>query len=308
MINPSPVNDAAYSYELTITDAGGYSGTAAGDYVVGPSPNFDPVINSAVFTYKSATLLVKVSDPNTDETLSVTVTEPLGLHADSTGKTASSTGPLAASFKWYADDPATGGTGVTTVTVSDGLGAMAQTDVEITIPALGALYAIPQVETASVDEPVTILVTTDAPGYPFQFVSLLSVTVEAGAELVDNSINVGAIGGSQTEADGIWAAMGPSGFTLPSSYMIWQGSTGGDRERWEFFLFPLNGSDLVDETGDLFNFQFTFNAPGTYTLGFVQETDGVARTYYTDGDEYMHCWGDLSNDHEGIPNSIVVTE
>ena len=48
------------------------------------------------------------------------------------------------------------------------------------------------------------------------------------------------------------------------------------------------------------------DTPGTYTLGFQQETGDVKRTYYSDQAENEYVWGDISNDHAAVPNSIIV--
>ena len=99
--------------------------------------------------------------------------------------------------------------------------------------------------------------------------------------------------------------MAPISF-LSSSSLLWHGDNGDGLERWEFALLPENGCDLLNEAGDLLNFQFTFSAAGTYNLGFVESTGDIRRTYYSDQDEYEYYWGDISNDHAGIAHSITV--
>jgi hypothetical protein len=131
---------------------------------------------------------------------------------------------------------------------------------------------------------------------------MIGLTVEPGASYVTNSLKPGAPGFG--DPSGIWGLMGATSVTP-----FYASADNGDGlYRWEFSCFPMGGHDLISEGGDLFNFQFSFDTAGTYTLGFVESTEGINRTYYGDWDEYEYYWGDITNDHEGFARSIVVTE
>ena len=73
----------------------------------------------------------------------------------------------------------------------------------------------------------------------------------------------------------------------------------------DFNVTPLGAEDTQRAWGPLFNFQVTFDNPGRWQLGFQQE-NVVSRTYYQNRDQTPDFfWGDISNDHPGIANSIV---
>jgi hypothetical protein len=75
----------------------------------------------------------------------------------------------------------------------------------------------------------------------------------------------------------------------------------------DFNVTPLNGRDLQRASGALFNFQATFDNPGRWKLGFQQQQT-VSRTYYQDNSQSPDCfWGDISNEHVGVANSVTVT-
>jgi hypothetical protein len=280
-------------------------GRAEGAFTVGPGPNLAPVIRSAWFEYASDTLYVDARDVNTEDTLRVSVTEPLAFHVDETPKDYPIR-QVVAEFYWTADEPVDGRYGTTHVTLEDGLGLSDETDVFLGFLEPDALYAIPLHTSVQVGEPVRIVVATGQLPNPFFDLCLASVTVEAGASLVADTMNAGTIGGIHNERDGIWPAANLPLLTVSS--LIGGIDIGSGRERWEFFAHPGPGPDLQDAAGDLFNFEFTFDAPGTYVLGFQDITGIVGRTYYSDWDEFEYFWGDISNSHAGFPNSIVVTE
>jgi hypothetical protein len=137
------------------------------------------------------------------------------------------------------------------------------------------------------------------------------VTVDAtsGFDYVNNSFNIGDLNGAADDVDGIWAAMAgltDGSFLLaPDSFYDIQ-DAGAGLSALDFNITPLGGSDIVNASGALFNFQATFTTPGTYVLGF-QELNIVDRTYYNDGAQAVnYLWGDVSNVHAGVKNSFTV--
>jgi len=303
MFNPSLTSDTEYDYQVNVADSENNVGRAEGTFSVGPGPNLAPEIRSAWFEYATHTLFVNARDVNTEDTLRISVTEPAGMHVDATPKDYP-TRQVLAEFYWTADEPADGRYGSTHVTLEDALGLSDETDVFLGFLEPDTLYAIPLQETALVDEPVTIVVTTGVMPNPFQYLCMVGLTVEPGASYVTNSLKPGAPGSGSGELSGIWGLMGATSVT-PFNTGV---DNGDGLYRWEFSYFPMGGHDLINEGGDLFNFQFTFDAAGTYTLGFVESTSGINRTYYGDWDEYEYYWGDITNDHEGFARSIVVME
>jgi hypothetical protein len=176
-----------------------------------------------------------------------------------------------------------------------------------------ALYAIPQQTSAAVGEAVRIVVATGVTAHPFQYMNSVRVTFSAGEpSFVSGSYNVGALGGSADHPDGIWASVNPEDFLLPNDYMLSFNNYDAAGGRWamDFNVTPILGTAVEGTEGELFNFEVTFAQPGTARLGFEQFRD-VDRTYYSYsesrfGSGYEHYWSDLSNDHAGSANTIVV--
>jgi len=180
------------------------------------------------------------------------------------------------------------------------------------VPAADTLYAIPLSSTVAAGDPVTIEVITGDPANPFQYLTGVRVTfpTAAGVDYVKNSFNVGATGGAADDPDGFWTAMGSPTFLLApdSFYQVTDDVQDGDPaiEALDFNVTPLGGSDVTTGSGPLFNFQVTFANAGTYQLGF-QQTFTVNRTYYQDGNQAPdYFWGDITNNHAGVPNSVTV--
>jgi hypothetical protein len=309
MVNPSTAVPATYTYTVVVTNSQGLSGTATGSYTVGPSPNHPPVIEDAVYSAATRTMVVTVSDPDDGETLTVDVTVLPGCSVDSASKVAASkaasaTGPLTASFVWSPSGAQSGdgSSGNSTVTVTDSAGATASTDVYVVcevpvIPAGDALLAFAAPTTASVGEPVTVMVVTTAPAHPLQFINGIGMTVEEDASFVPGSINIGVSGGAADSVDGFWDIMNPSGFMLQADNLMVPTPIEGGRERWDFNITPLGGSDIIDANGALFNVQFTFSTPGMKHFGFEQlDGLGVKRTYYSDGAGNEYFWSSISNE------------
>lgn len=157
------------------------------------------------------------------------------------------------------------------------------------------LYAIAQTTAVAVGDEVQVVVATGVPAHAFQYMNGCGLTIEADAVKVAGSFNVGEPGGQPDAADGIWASMHPAGgFLLPPDSFIVATDIGGGRERWDFNVTPIDGSELASAEGELFNYKFTFASAGTKTFGF-QESLGVDRTYYSDGANTLYHWSDISN-------------
>lgn len=321
MLNASVTDNANYTVTVTVTDSLARSNSATLAYVVGPTPNLNPVIDSAVYTEATRTLVVTVSDPDNAQTLDVEVTVPTGLTVDDATKTASQTGPLTASFVWGAEDFIAGGNGTTTITVTDQDNGTATTTANITIPpivlAADTIYAIPTAGTAAQADTATIMVMTGVPANPFQYLVGANVTMPDWVTYAANTFNVGAVGGAAGDADGIWGpdGMGVGSFLMgPDSFMFGQekadfGQAG--RHRLELTVVPLGGSDITGESGALCNFGVNFGQAGTATFGFVQATPPIDRTYYRDAANNNYYWGTLAAGADGVnstavPNEIVV--
>jgi len=109
--------------------------------------------------------------------------------------------------------------------------------------------------------------------------------------------------------DGFWSNMSGisnGDFLLAPDSFYSPVDAGGGLTGLDFNVTPLGGSDVATGSGALFNFGATFTTPGTYTLGF-QQTNVVNRTYYQDANQAPdYFWGDITNSHAGIPNSITV--
>jgi hypothetical protein len=304
-----------YNVTVTATDGNGTVVTASQSITVGPTRNAAPVVDSATYNAGTRVLTVTVSDPDDGETLTVTATPSAGLSVDQTTKTASATGPLTATFNVSADDFIAGATGTIAVSVSDGTATTnAANPVAVSIPAIvvpaDTLVAIPTSGSAATGADVQVVVITGVPANPFQYMVGAGLTIESDATYVGNSFDVGSPDstpdvGSVNPVDGIWAAMNPGGgFLLAPDNFIQSTDIGGGRERWDFNITPLGGSNLTGQGGALFNARFTFSAAGTKTFGF-QEVSGVKRTYYAD-DSTEYFWGNIANDGSVGPNSVTI--
>jgi hypothetical protein len=253
---------------------------------------------------------VNVTDADGDD-VTVTPSAPGGMTSlDGTQTIAGGNGSF--TFNFIPNDVLAGATGTINFTADDGNGGTASIGANLLCAgvtlAVDTLYAIPTRPSVSVGSPVTILVAMGLPANPFEYLAGVRVAVDqaSGFDYVDNSYNIGAVGGLIDDADGIWAGMSPSGgFLPPPDNFILRDDTGDGRWGIDFNVTPLGGHDIT-AAGALFNFQATFDTPGTYVLTF-QQTDIVDRTYYfddTQGTNYY--WADITNDHPGVRNSITV--
>lgn len=306
MINASQTDAANYTLTVTVTDALGMSGTDTAAYIVGPLQNQPPTITNA--TFAAGVLTVDVEDLDGDA-VTVNVTVDAGLVVDAASKPAAQAFTGTATFNISAEDFFNGATGQAHATANDGSADSAVSDVNVTIDpitlAADTIYAIPMVTGAATGEAVTIVVATGNIDN-FQFLNGAGVCVEDDATYVAQSFNAGAVGGLAADIDGAWTTMNPStGFLLPPDTLIQSTDIGGGRERWDFNLTPIGGSDQAGFNGAIFNFQFDFTVAGTKTLGF-QEVLGVNRTYFSDGASTEYFWGTLHADENGTLNDTSV--
>jgi len=300
---------------VTGTDANGsVGGPVTGQFTVTGIPDQAPVIDSAVFNAANNTVTVTAHDPDNDPVTITATTVPAGLTTGAAQTIASGSGTV--DFVFSASDIIAGGTGTVTFTADDGKGQTDTADVTVTIapfvPAADTLYAVPLSSTVAVGDPVTIDVLTGDPANPFQYMTGVRVTfpTAAGVSYVKNSFNVGNPGGDADAVDGFWTAMNPSGFLLApdSFYSVTDDTQDGDPaiEAIDFNVTPLGGSDVTTGSGALFNFQVKFATAGTYALGF-QQVFTVNRTYYQDVNQAPdYFWGDITNNHAGVPNTVTV--
>jgi PKD repeat protein len=168
------------------------------------------------------------------------------------------------------------------------------------------LYAVPLKATAAVGEPVTILVATGQPAHALQFLSSVGFTIENAGTYVPNSFNIGIPGGARTDTDGYWALMGPppppNGSYQDFGDMWMPGSPvdiGGGLHRYSFAIVTMGSYAAPVSIGDgaiLFNFELTFSTPGTYHLGF-QDNSVFDVTYYSDQNSVTYYWSALDNSY-----------
>lgn len=171
------------------------------------------------------------------------------------------------------------------------------------------LYAYPLQLTAAVGAPVTVVVATGQPAHALQFVSCVSVTIDAEGQYAGNSFNIGAPGGSRVDSDGIWAAMGvPDGqfLDLGDTMLPGTGTAIGDRHAYDFAVVSMGPFPAADAPGVLFNFQLSFNQPGTYRIGLREKSSDFDMTYYSDANGANYYWGALQADTEGNLNPDVL--
>jgi hypothetical protein len=175
-----------------------------------------------------------------------------------------------------------------------------------------ALYAIPLQTEVQIGEPVTIQVSTGKMSHPFQYMTGVRVCAPAasGYDAVGYaaSMNMGSAGGAPDDADGIWDEMGikDGDFLLWPDFYEGPVDAGNGLLALDLNVTPLGGHDMLGASGDLINFQASFTTPGTWKLSF-QQTNIVNRTYYQDGNQAPdYFWGDITNDHPGVPNSVTV--
>jgi hypothetical protein len=168
------------------------------------------------------------------------------------------------------------------------------------------IYAYPLQATVAVGDPVTIVVATGRPAHPLQFLSSVAVSVENAGTYVAHSFNIGAPGGTRTQTDGIWAAMGvPDDDYLDLGDGLVPGhgaDMGNGRHVYTFAVVTMGPYTAADAEGVLFNFQLSFSQPGTYHIG-LRSTDGTFdMLYYSDAGGTNYFWGATLADENGVLN------
>jgi hypothetical protein len=305
------MQEGSWTVTVTITDAYGVPATDSYAYTVGAEPGL-----AVAAAYTPGRVTVSAGGP-LERALSVEASGPAAfVFGEPEYKLIN--GGRGALVPVYAQDPLVGASGQVSVVASDSPSRVGRTYLQVNIPPLtlgdDTLYAIPLRQQARVDEHVKLLIAQGVPAQPFQYMVGVGVTVAAAATFYDQSLDYGSPdswpdSASAQPLDGVWAAMDPSGgFLLRPDFFWVPTDIGGGLERWDFNATPLGGRNLsgAEARGALVNIEFSFDAPGSYTFGF-QQTAGVKRTYYADNlNEYY--WGDISNSHSGIPNSVVIYE
>lgn len=300
--------DAGGSFTVTaqVTDAQSLTGSANAQYSYGPSPNTAPVLTVTAGD-GTTSITVRADDADGDD-VTITATAPAGFTVGAPQTIASG---ATATFHFSATDVFGGGSGTASFVGNDGSANSEPVTALVEQCGIGTpadtLYAIPLAQTAAIGAPVGIVIATAVPANPFQYMNGCRVTAPTGFEYVPNSFNVGMPGGAAGDADGFWTAMAPGGgFLLPPDNFITATDLGGGLTGISFNVTPLGGSDLTADSGALFNFEASFNAPGTYVLGFQLESSGIKRTYYSDGAAAEYFWGDITNNHACVPNTVIV--
>lgn len=316
MLNESLTDDASHTATLTVTDSTGMSGSGTVVYAVGPWDREAPVITSAIYT--EPLLTVAVSSGEDGAVLTVNVTVPEGLAVDAASKIASQTGPLTATFVWHAADMFTGGSGMSTVTVTDEYGLTDTTTVEIVaigvVPLADTIFAVPLQPAVSVNETATIIVVTGPTANPFHYLVGCNVTYPTWVHYVADSEDPGIPGGGWDVPDGVW---GPGGvdtdtfLTGPEPFIFDQEKSdfGIDgRHRYETSIVPLGGNDVTGISGALFNFEVEFDQAGTAAFGFIEAQAPIDRTYYRDGSNNDYYWGTLAAGPDGVNTTSINNE
>lgn len=296
---------ASGSISLQVTDASGLTGTGMENYSYGYGET--PRVYLTISGGEGTTDITVQADDTSGDDITITATPPVGFTVSGPQTVPSGS---AAIFHFIADDLLAGGTGTAYFDGDNGRGGTAQVSAIVTqspiVLAADTLYAIPLQGSAAAGEPVRIVVATGVPANPFQFMNGCRVTAPTGFTYVANSLNLGNPGGGAGDADGFWAGMNPGGgLTLPPDGFIREFDLGGGQTGISFNVTPLGGSDQTTASGALFMFEATF-AAGSNRLGFQEATGAVKRTFYSDGALTEYFWGDISNNHAGVPNSVDV--
>jgi hypothetical protein len=311
-------SDTPVTLTVTVKDANNRTGTRTRTFTLRPGagPDTAPSIVSATFDAATNSVTVTATDAEGDD-ITINATAPAGMSVDAASKPLGGTGTV--TFTFTADDPAAGATGDASFTATANGLSSAATNVTVTIAPFAladdTLYAIPSAATVAAGTPVRITVFTGDPANPFLYMAGVRVIVAeaSGFTYVDNSFNVGTPGGAAGDIDGIWALLPvtPDSILLPPDNFIQETTTQG-QIAIDFNVTPTYAGatdasyNLDSGSGALFNFEATFDTPGTYQLGFMQ-SDLVDNTYYQDNNlSPNYFWGDLTNVHPGFTTAITV--
>jgi len=311
---------AEYQWSMLMANELGMMSTAITGYsneiVVTYNPNnHAPVIESVSYDEPTSALSVTVSDQDGDD-VRVGITPPAGLAPDFPSLDVAG-GNGTAVFYWAAEDPVAGGSGTAAILAQDTQGGSDSDNCEITIGSIpindDTLYVLPLNHHAKVGQPVRCYVYTGATAHPFLYLNGVGITSELGTTYVPDTYNVGFLGGTRLGIDGAWTQLSPLSIMGFDDAMIVSSDITGGRLRYDFTVVPLGGGDFTGLRGYLFNLAFSFEAPGLYHLG-LQESEGVKRTYYSDGIAVEHNWGTLMADElgtfalsvSGVDNTVTV--
>lgn len=297
---------ATGNVSITVTDAQSLPGTDTAAYAYGVLLNQSPTLTVTAGN-GTTSITVQADDPDGDS-VTITPTAPAGF---TTGAAQTVASGATATFNFSASDIFAGGTGTADFSGDDGNGGTATASATVTSPALvlvaDTLYAIPLQSAGGTADVVTIVVATGIPANPFQFNNGTRVTAPTGFTYESNTFNIGLPGGDAGDVDGFWTNMAPGGgFLLAPDNFIAEVDLGGGVTGISFNCTPIGGSDRTTDSGAIFNFGATF-AAGTNTLGFAQADGPIKRTYYSDGAATEYFWGDITNNHAGIPNSVDIS-
>lgn len=297
---------ATGTVSITVTDAQNLPGTDTADYAFGAQQNVAPTL-TVTGGDGTTSITVQADDADGD---SVTITPTVGAGFTAPAAQTVAAG-ASATFNFSATDVFGGGNATATFDGDDGNGGTAQTTANVSqaaiVLAADTLYAVPLQGSAGAGDTVTVIVATGVPANPFQFNNGTRVTAPTGFAYVSNTFNIGMPGGDAGAVDGFWTAMNPGGgFLLAPDNFITETDLGGGLIGISFNCTPIGGSDQNASSGAIFNFGANFGA-GANTLGFAEADGPIKRTYYSDGAATEYFWGDITNNHAGIPNSVDVS-
>jgi hypothetical protein len=168
------------------------------------------------------------------------------------------------------------------------------------------LYAIATKSRASVNESVRVVVATGLTASPMMYLDEFGVVCESGAQYLHGSFDTGEIDADPDPGipvDGVWAQLGAASFLILDDRFIGSTDLWNGTRRTDFSVLPLLGREL-QVSGVLFNFEYRFRNPGTYTLGF-EAVNETSRTFYLDSTATTEFfWSIIDNAHQY--NTIVV--
>ena len=165
------------------------------------------------------------------------------------------------------------------------------------------IYAVPDRTQVLAGEEVTFTVKAHKTAHPLNFVNSVRVTFEEGNDFVAGSFNPGSVGGSSDTVDGLWKLVAPTdGFLPVDSEVLGQQDPINGRCVIDFNVTPLGGSEVLNATGELFNFRLRVYTDVTMSF---QTSNDLLRTYYSDGTQmHENVW--THDDNMGMPVVRVI--